>query len=72
MAPFKALCAAAPIHKLQKSPKRRFTNVSFGLFSQFRPITRKQVTNDPIYLDIWRYNYLVLKNILSKSLYQQQ
>ena len=52
MARFPALCAATPIHKLQKIPETAFHKRQFRDFSQFRPITRKQVQNDPIYLDI--------------------
>ena len=50
MAPFKALCAATPIHKRQKIPKRRFTNVSFGLFHNLDQLlaNRSQMT-----LSIW-------------------
>ena len=72
MARFPALCAAPPIHKLQKSPERRFTNVSFGLFHNLDQLlaNRSKMT-----LSIWLFGGTITlssQNILSKSLYQQQ
>ena len=72
MARFAALCAATPIHKLQKIPKRRFTNVSFGIFHNLDQLlaNRSKMT-----LSIWIFGgtiTLYSQNILSNSLYQRQ
>ena len=49
-----------PNSQTPKKSETAFHKRQFRTFSQFIPITRKQVKNDTIYLDIWRYNYLVL------------
>ena len=41
-----------PHSQTSKKPETAFHKRQFRAFSQFRPITRKQVQNDTIYLDI--------------------
>ena len=48
---FRTLCSN-PHSQTQKKPETAFHKRQFRAFSQFRPITRKQVQNDTIYLDI--------------------
>ena len=52
-----------PHSQTSKNPETAFHKRQFQDFSQFRPIIRKQVKNDTIYLAIWRYNYLVFTQI---------
>ena len=42
-----------PHSQTLKSPRMRFTNVIFGLFSQFRPITPKKGKSATTNLGIW-------------------
>jgi len=63
MARFPALCAATPIHKLPKSPKRRFTNVSFGLFHNLDQLLLKKAK---VPLPIWGFGVrIILSQILN-------
>ncbi|MDQ2126834.1 hypothetical protein M2M31_11695, partial [Weissella cibaria] len=59
---WRTLCSN-PNSQTQKNPETAFHKRQFRDFSQFRPITRKQVKNVTIYLAIWRYNNLVFTQI---------
>ena len=68
---WRTLCSN-PHSQTKKKPETAFHKRQFRAFSQFRPITRKQVKNDTIYLIFSGTITLYSQNILSNSLYQQQ